>query len=85
MLRRGGEPEAIDGFSAEQRFYLGYAAVWAQNIRDKEVERLTNIDPHSIGEFRVNQTLKNIDTFYETFGITKGDMFLAPEKRVVIW
>ncbi len=83
--KEGVEPEAIDGFSAEQRFYLGYATIWAQNIRDKEVERLTNIDPHSIGEFRVNQTLKNIDTFYEAFGITEGDMFLAPEKRVVIW
>lgn len=81
----GVEPEAIDGFSAEQRFYLGYAAVWAQNIRDKEIERLTNIDPHSLGELRVNQSIKNIDTFYQAFGITEGDMFLAPEDRVVIW
>ncbi|MFI3286142.1 MAG: M13 family metallopeptidase [Rikenellaceae bacterium] len=81
----GVEPEAIDGFTAEQRFYLGYATVWAQNIRDKEIERLTNIDPHSLGEYRVNQTLKNIDTFYEAFGITEGGMFLASEERVVIW
>lgn len=55
--KEGVEPEAIDGFTAEQRFYLGYATVWAQNIRDKEVERLTNID-----------------TFYEAFGITDGDI-----------
>ncbi|MFI3297795.1 MAG: M13 family metallopeptidase, partial [bacterium] len=81
----GVEPELIDGFTANQRFYIGYAALWAQNIRDKEIERLTNTDPHSLGEFRVNQTLKNIDTFYDAFNITEGDMFLAPEKRIVIW
>lgn len=81
----GVEPELIDGYTAEQRFYLGYAAVWAQNIRDKEIERLTNTDPHSLGELRVNQTLKNIDTFCEAFNITDGNMFLAPEKRIVIW
>ncbi len=81
----GVEPEPIDGFTAEQRFYIGYATVWAQNIRDKEIERLTNIDPHSIGEWRVNQTLKNIETFYEAFEITEGDMYLAPDERIVIW
>ncbi len=81
----GVEPELIDGYTAEQRFYIGYAALWAQNIRDKEIERLTNTDPHSLGELRVNQTLKNIDTFYDAFNITEGDMFLAPENRIVIW
>ncbi len=82
----GVEPELIDGYSADERFYLGYAAVWAQNIRDKEIERLTNIDPHSLGKNRVNQTLKNIDTFYAAFNIDElGEMYLAPEKRVVIW
>ncbi|MFI3266194.1 MAG: M13 family metallopeptidase [Rikenellaceae bacterium] len=81
----GQEPEEIDGFNADQRFYIGYASVWAQNIRDKEIERRTNTDPHSIGKWRVNQTLKNIATFYSAFDITSGDMFLAPEQRVVIW
>ncbi len=81
----GVEPEAIDGFTADQRFYLGYATIWAQKIRDKEIERRTNVDPHSISEYRVNQTLKNINTFYEAFNITEGDMFLAPEERVIIW
>ncbi len=81
----GVEPAEIDGLTADQRFYIGYAAVWAQNIRDKEIERLTNIDPHSLGKWRVNQTLKNINTFYSAFDITSGDMFLAPEERVVIW
>ncbi len=81
----GVEPAPIDGFSADQRFYIGYASVWSQNIRDKEIERLTNTDPHSLGELRVNQTLKNIDTFCKAFGIESGEMYLAPEDRVVIW
>ncbi len=83
--QNGVEPASIDGFNAEQRFYLGYAGVWAQNIRDEEVARLTNVDPHSLGRNRVNQTLKNLETFYQAFGITDGDMYLAPEDRVVIW
>lgn len=83
--QNGVEPALIDGFTAEQRFYIGYAAIWAQNVRDKEVERLTNTDPHSLGKNRVNASLKNIDTFYEAFDIKSGDMFVAPEDRVVIW
>ncbi len=85
MAQGGVEPKLIDGFTADKRFYLGYASLWAQHIRDEEAERLTNTDPHSLGRYRVNQTLKNIDTFYEAFGIESGDMYLAPEERVVIW
>lgn len=84
--QNGVEPDLIDGLTADQRFYIGYASVWAQNVRDKEIERLTNVDPHSLGEWRVNQTLKNIDTFYEAFDINSEDgMFISPEDRVVIW
>jgi len=81
----GIEPEPIDGFTAAQRFYLGYATVWAQNIREQEIERLTKVDVHSLGKNRVNATLRNIDTFYEAFGITDGKMFLPAEERVIIW
>lgn len=81
----GVEAEPIDGFTSAQRFYIGYASVWAQHIRDEEIERRTNSDPHSLGEWRVNQTLKNIDTFYEAFGIESGEMYIAPEERVTIW
>lgn len=79
-------PAPIDGFTDEQRFYLGYAALWGQNIRPEEIRRLTKIDPHSLGKWRVNAALKNIDTFYEAFGIQEGDsMYRAPADRVVIW
>lgn len=78
--------ENIDGFTPDQRFYLAYARLWAGNIRDEEILRLTKIDPHSLGELRVNAALQNIDTFYDAFGIKEGDeMFLAPDQRIIIW
>ena len=82
----GKEPEPIDGFTASQRFYIAYARVWGQNITEQERIRLTKEDPHSLGEWRVNQTLRNIDDFYEAFGIKEGSkMYLAPESRVLVW
>ena len=79
------KPAPIDGFTAEQRFYLAYAALWGQNIRDEEIARLTKLDVHSLGKNRVNATLKNLATFYEAFNITEGAMFLPEEERIVIW
>ena len=81
----GTEPAPIDNFTADQRFYLAYAALWAQNIRDEEIARLTKIDVHSLGKWRVNATLRNLQTFYDTFGITDGPMFMPEEERVIIW
>ena len=81
----GTTPEPVDGFTADQRFYLAYATLWAQNIRDEEIARLTKLDVHSLGKWRVNATLRNLQTFYDTFGITDGAMFLPEEQRVVIW
>lgn len=79
-------PAKIDGFTNEQRFYLAYAALWAQNIRNEEILHLTKIDPHSLAKWRVNAALRNIDAFYAAFGIKEGDkMYLAPSERVVIW
>ena len=79
-------PAPIAGFTHEQRFYLGYAGLWAMNIRPEEIVRLTKIDPHSLGKWRVNAALKNIDDFYTAFDIKEGDaMYLAPEKRVNVW
>ena len=78
-------PEPIDGFTAEQRFYLAYATLWGQNIREAEKARLTKVDVHSLGENRVNATLKNLQSFYDAFGITEGKMFMPEEERVIIW
>ena len=84
-FKEKGEPAPIDGFTAAQRFYYSYATIWGQNIRDEEAARLTKTDVHSLGKNRVNATLRNIQTFYDAFGITDGDMFLPEEERVVIW
>ncbi len=78
-------PAPIDGFTDAQRFYLGYATLWAQNIRDEEIARLTKLDVHSLGKWRVNATLRNLQSFYDAFGITEGAMFLPEEQRVIIW
>ena len=78
-------PAPIDGFTDAQRFYLGYAALWAQNIRDEEIARLTKLDVHSLGKWRVNATVRNLQSFYDAFGITDGAMFLPEEERVIIW
>ena len=76
----------MDGYSAAQRFFLAYAGVWAGNIRDKEIERLTQMDVHSLSRWRVNGTLPHIAEFIEAWGIKEGDkMYLAPEKRVRLW
>lgn len=83
--QKGVEPDKIDGFTAEQRFYLAYAEVWAQNIRNEEIARLTKEDVHSLGRNRVNVTLRNIDTFFKAFNITSGAMFRPEEERVIIW
>ena len=81
-----GRPADIDGFTGEQRFYIGYATLWAQNITDQEKERLTKVDVHSLGRNRVNATLRNIQSFYDAFGITEKDAMYMPEaERVIIW
>jgi putative endopeptidase len=78
--------DAIDGFTPEQRFYLAYAHVWGQNIRDKEILRRTKEDVHSLGRFRVLGPLRNIKEFYQAFHVKQGQaMFLEEEKRAKIW
>ena len=81
----GNEPEPVDGLSADKRFYLAYATLWGQNIRDEEIARLTKIDVHSLGKNRVNVTLRNIDSFLEAFDIEQGAMFRPEAERIIIW
>ena len=82
----GQEPAPVDGLSADQRFFLGYAHVWAQNITDEEIARRTKLDVHSLGKNRVNVTLRNFACFFDAFGIREGDAMWRPEsERVHIW
>ncbi len=75
-----------DGLTPEQRFFLAYAGVWANNIRPEMVLYLTKVDVHSLGEWRVNGTLPQINAWYDAFQINEADsMYLAPDKRAAIW
>ena len=83
---KDGRPEDIDGFTAEQRFFMSWATVWRTLTREDALRTLIKTDPHSPGIQRATQPLKNIDAFYEAFDIKEGDnMYLAPEERVRIW
>lgn len=86
QMALGKDAKPIDGFTPAQRFFIAYARLWGQNINEQEVIRLTKIDPHSLGELRVNQALQNISAFHEAFSTKPGDkMYLAPEQRIVVW
>ncbi len=83
---KGKEMECIDGLTPLQRFFLAYANVWANNIRNEEVLSRTKTDPHSLGENRVNVTLRNLQPFFDAFDIKDGDkMFRPVSERVIIW
>ena len=76
----------IDGFTPDQRFFLSYANVWANNITKEEILRRTKVDPHSLGINRVNVAIRNLDEFFRAFDIKDGDkMFRPVEDRVIIW
>lgn len=80
------ESAKIDGIEPMKVFYLNFANLWANNIRPEEIRSLTAGDPHSLGINRVNVTLKNIQPFFEAFGIVEGDPMFRPEsERVIIW
>jgi putative endopeptidase len=75
-----------EGFTGLQRFFISYARVWANSIRQEELLRRTKEDVHSLGELRVNGPLPHIDLFYEAFGISPEDkLFIEPSCRVHIW
>ncbi|MDC1324665.1 M13 family metallopeptidase, partial [Flavobacteriaceae bacterium] len=81
-----GRPEDIDGFTAEQRFFMSWATVWRTLTREDALRRQIKTDPHSPGIQRATQPLKNVDAFYEAFDIKEGDeMYLPEEQRVRIW
>ena len=79
-------PADIDGFNVDQRFFLGFAHLWAQNATDEEKARLTKLDVHSLAENRVNITVSNFPFCVKAFDIQEGDPMWRPEsERVNIW
>lgn len=82
----GAEPPVVDSMMGAERFFLSWAQTWRQSARDEEALRLLAIDPHSPPEFRCNQIVRNLDVFYDTFGVNEKDpMWLDPAERVTIW
>ncbi len=82
----GKSSTKIDGYTPSQRFFLAYANVWAGNIRKEEILRRTKMDPHSLGKWRVDGALPQIQAWYDAFNITEKDpMFIPVDKRVSIW
>ena len=76
----------VDGFTPEQRFFLAYAGVWANNITEAEIRNRTKSDPHSLGKFRVNGALPHIDMWYDAFGVQPSDkMYVPKEQRLSLW
>lgn len=85
-LEKKGRPAPIDGFSAEQRFFLNWAAVWRNNIRDEALRVRLNTDPHSPGRFRVLGPLAALPEFHQAFGCAEGSpMVLPASERPSIW
>jgi putative endopeptidase len=83
----GGKPApVIDGFTGDQRVYLGWAQVWRAKIRDDALRQQVVSDPHSPAYYRVNGTIRNQDGWYSAFDVKPGDkLYVAPEDRVRIW
>jgi predicted metalloendopeptidase len=82
----GRTAPVIDGLTGDQRFFIGWAQVWARKYRDDELRKRLLTDPHSPSEYRANTVLGNLDVFYEAFGVQPGDrMYRDPVTRVKIW
>lgn len=82
----GGAGPVIDGLTGVQRVFYGWAQVWRTKAREAEAIRRLSVDPHSPPEFRCNGVVRNIDAFYEAFGLTTEDeLFLEADQRVRIW
>jgi putative endopeptidase len=83
---KGNEAHVMDGYTGNQRFFMGWAQVWNSKTRDEYLRTLINTDQHAPDEFRVNGVVRNIPAFYAAFNISERDsLYLKPENRVKIW
>ncbi|MFZ6758935.1 M13 family metallopeptidase [Undibacterium sp. Ji50W] len=87
QISLGGKPApVIDGFTGNQRVFMGWAQVWRSKSRDDESILRINTDTHSPAAFRGNGPLTNLPAFYSAFGVKEGDkMYVAPDKRITVW
>ncbi len=86
MSLDGKEAPVIDGFTGEQRVFLGYAQMWRNKYRDEALRNMIQTDSHAPSMYRSNGAVRNVPKWYEAFDVQKGDaLYLAPEDRVKIW
>ena len=86
MSLNGAEAPVLDGLTGDQRFFLSWAQAWRTTTRDEELRRRLLTDSHSPPRYRVNGIVRNMDEWYEAFGITEDDdLYLPPEERVQVW
>ena len=86
MSLNGEEASVIDGFTGEQRVFLGYGQVWRNKYRDESLRLLIGTNPHSPSMYRANGAVRNVPEFYTAFDVQEGDaLYLPPEERVKIW
>jgi endothelin-converting enzyme/putative endopeptidase len=84
--QQGGKAPVIDGFTGDQRYFLGWGQLWRMLSTDAETRRRLAADVHSPGEFRANGAVRNVDGWYDAFDVKPGDtLYLPPEQRVHIW
>ena len=86
MSLNGEEAPVIDGLTGDQRFFLAWAQVWRSKYREEALRRQLQTGPHSPPYFRVNGIVRNMDAWYEAFGVTQDNaLYLPPEDRIQIW
>ena len=86
MSLEGEEAPVIDGFTGEQRVFLGYAQVWRMKVREEALRQQIATDPHSPAQYRANGAVRNVPEWYEAFDVQPEDaLYLPPEERVKIW
>jgi putative endopeptidase len=82
----GRTAPVIDGYTGEQRFFLGYGQIWRSKYREDALRTQVRSDPHSPGQFRVIGSTRNVDAWYDAFGAKAGDKYyLPPGQRVKLW
>ena len=84
MSLKGKEAPVIDGYTGDQRFFLGFGQVWRSKYRDDYLRQIVATDPHSPDFYRAN-VVRNFDPWYQAFNVQDGALYLAPEKRIRIW
>ncbi len=76
----------VDGFTADQRFFLAFARIWGRQSRPEDLRLQLNTNPHPIARFRVIGTLQNMPEFHKAFGCKNGDPMVRPvESQCKLW